>query len=139
MESKKVYQITKFNLIGKVIYTHKLMPELEEIIDHNKRAVYVYKKTKDRYPEVRLWKMSTSLPSNSFNKDEYEFLPYFADVTEDLPSSVKLQPKTYKNCQLMTETHGGYLQFYHKETKQILRIAMNSHTYYPVTNSPSLT
>lgn len=31
----------------------------------------------------------------------------------------------------MVEKHGGYLQFYHPSTKQILRIAMNSHYYIP--------
>ena len=31
----------------------------------------------------------------------------------------------------MTEKHGGYLQFFHFPTNEILKIAINSHTYTP--------
>lgn len=57
------------------------------------------------------------------------FMPFIADVIEDLPGSCKMEPKTYHNCKLMVERHGSYYQFYHEETNQVLRIAMNSHYY----------
>jgi len=127
-----VYMVRKFDLIGRTLYTYKLMPELIQ----KEKNIFLYKGTNDKYPKSDLFELTTSLSEykNLFNEDENEFLPYFADVTEDLPSSIKFQPKTYKNCQLMVEKHGAYLQFYHEPTKQILRIAINSNTYYPVTN-----
>lgn len=133
----KVYKVVKYNLIGIVLYTFKYMPELEcrEDIRQLKKQ-YFYKGTTQEYPKSHLWELTTSLSkyTNLFNEDENEFLPYFADVTEDVPNSAKFQPKTYYNCQLMVEKHGEYLQFFHKETNNILRIAINSHIYQPVTN-----
>ena len=142
---KQVYKIVKFDLKGKVIYTYKLMSELEAVVEQDKynqsKTKFYYKGTKREYGYSHLWELTTSIASykNIYNEDENEFLPYFADVTEDLPGWVKLEPKTYRNCQLMSEKHGGYLQFYHKPTKEVLRIAMNSNTYQPVTNQLSLT
>jgi len=70
---------------------------------------------------------------DSLSADEFPmFLPYFADVTQDLPGSCKFEPDTYKNCQLMAETHGSYLQFFDHNTKKKLRIAINSNIYNPV-------
>lgn len=138
---EKVYKVVQYNLIGIVLYTFKYMPELECVEDVRQlRKKYFYKGTTEEYPNSHLWELTTSLSKykNLFNEDENTLLPYFADVTEDIPSSVKLQPQTYHNCQLMVEKHGGYLQFFHKETNSILRIAINSHIYQPVTNSVSL-
>lgn len=134
---KKVYQIIKFDLIGKVLYTCALMDELEMRLDQNKTERFYYKGTNQEYQKSSLWTLSTTPKEGAIDANE-EFMPYFADVTEDLPGSVTkhgLKPKTYKNCQLMVAKHGGYLQFYYKgkgTQGEILRIAMNSHYYTPI-------
>lgn len=133
---KPVYLIIKFDLIGKVFYTYRLMTGLKEVINEGKPNIYEYEDGTE-YPSNSLFELTTQLSKykkeNLFKAEENEFLPYFADVTEDLPSHVKFEPKTYKNCQLMSQKHGGYLQFFHKPTGRILRIAMNSNIYRPVT------
>lgn len=67
------------------------------------------------------------------------FLPYFADITEDIniPKELKrkgLRPTTYESCHLMTQKKGGYYYYYyfydHTKKRELL-IAMNSHTYNP--------
>lgn len=127
---KKVYEIVEYNLIGKKLYTCKERPDLEmRIID--KRECFFHAGTNTKVFESHLWKYSTTPKTGAISPDE-QVMPYFADVTEDIPGSCKdLKPKTYKNCQLLTEKHGGYLQFWHEPTKQVLRIAMNSHIYKP--------
>lgn len=78
-----------------------------------------------------LWELTTTLKPNAIDSEE-TLLPYFADVTEDISPCYKIKAKTYKGCQLMSEKHGGYLQFYHAPTKEVLRIAMNSNYYTPI-------
>lgn len=135
---EKVYQIVKFDLIGKVLYTCALMEDLEMRLDHNKTERFYYKNTKEEYPKSHQWTLTTTKKEGAVDANE-EFMPYFADVTEDLPGSVTkyglLKPKTFKNCQLMVPKHNGYLQFYYKGEgvkDEILRIAMNSHYYTPI-------
>ncbi len=128
---KKVYQIIEFNLIGKKLYTCALMHDLEMRLDSNNKERFYYENTDEEYMKSHLWTLSTKPKEGAIDANE-ELMPYFADVTEDLPGSIKLKPKTFKNCQLMVPKHGGYLQFFHNETNQILRIAMNSHYYTPV-------
>lgn len=71
-----------------------------------------------------------SLIPKGVNMNEVEFLPYFADVTEDLPSSCKFfPPKTYHNCQLTTQLPNGYKVFRNHETGEDLKIAIHSNTY----------
>lgn len=138
---KPVYLIVKFDLIDKVLYTYRLIPHLKEVKILNKNNLevssFVYKESGINYGTSRLWKLTTDLSKYKketlFKAEENEFLPYFADVTQDLPGYLKIKPKTYKNCQLMAEKHAGYLQFYHEPTKDVLRIAMNSNIYRPVT------
>ena len=80
-------------------------------------------------------KLSANLGTakDRLSADEFPiFLPYFADVTADIPGYMNITPDTYKNCQLMTETHGAYLQFFDHKTETVLRIAINSNTYTPV-------
>lgn len=67
-----------------------------------------------------------------YDMDKVTHLPYFAKVIEDLPGSCKgLEPKVYERCQLTTQFPGGYLVFQDLESKQYLKIAMNSHYYEP--------
>jgi hypothetical protein len=125
---KKVFEITKYDLIGKVLYTSKERPDVECRESNGLKRFY---DSSGLLTISHLWEYTTIPKVNAVSADE-KFMPYFADVTEDLPGSVKLKPKTFKNCQLMTEKHGGYLQFWHPKTEQVLRIAMNSHYYTPV-------
>jgi len=132
----KIYYITKFNLIGATLYTHELAAEFDEA-PYIERKHFLINKVIGKVngeevtikPEPRYFTLSTK-PEGYPITDKY--LPYIATVTEDLPGSCKgLKAKVYLNCKLMTEKHGGYLQFWHPPTKQVLRIAMNSHTYTP--------
>ena len=125
-----VFKIVKFDLIGKVLYTSQEMPELEERTINN-RPEYFYKGTNEKYPTSHLWKLTSTKKQDAFSSTN-KYLPFYADVTEDVSPQYKKVAKTYKNCQLMTEKHGGYLQFYHPPTNHILRIAMNSHFYTPI-------
>jgi len=128
---KKVFEIVKYDLIGKVLYTSKERPDVEYRESNGLKRFY---DSNGLLPLSHLWEYTISPQVNAISADE-KFMPYFADVTEDLPGSATkhgLKPKTFKNCQLMTEKHGGYLQFYHPKTKQVLRIAMNSHYYTPI-------
>jgi hypothetical protein len=140
--SKTVYEIVKFDLKDAVLYTCKERPDLEAREDtenrynNGRKDIRFYPKGSNvPVASNRYWELSTTPPKVYISPDE-RFMPYFADVTEDLPSSYKrlLKPKTYKNCQLLSQKSGGYLEFYYKPTKQTLRIAMNSHTYEPVAN-----
>lgn len=127
----KVFQIVTFDLIGKKLKTFEEMPNLISKPDpkYPTKTIFVDKDSGEEYMRSRLWEMSNS-NAGCFPRSE-PFLPYFADVTED--TSVRtITPKTYHNCQLMTEKHGGYLQFFHKESGEVLRIALNSNYYTPL-------
>lgn len=127
-----VYKIVKYNLIGGVVFrTYEEMPELEGRVN-NGNIYYYYKDTNREYPHSHLWSLVLKNQETYISCKE-KFLPFFADVTEDLPSSCRMfEPKTWTNCQLMTEKHGGYLQFFHKPSGEVLRIALNSNYYTPV-------
>lgn len=76
--------------------------------------------------------LTSTLPVNAIEDKGQKFIDYFADVTEDLPGSCRFEPNTFKNCQLMTETPGGYLQFFDHQTNEVLKIAINSNIYSPL-------
>jgi len=126
----KVYEIKKYDLIGKTLYTCQERNDLE-MREVNKRQRFYEKGSNIEAFRSHLWEYSTTPKENAISPKE-KFMPYFADVTEDISKRYKFKPTTYKNCQLLTEKHGGYLQFWHEETKQVLRIAMNSHYYTPI-------
>lgn len=126
---KKVFEVIKYDLIGKALFTCKERPDLDYTEQHGK-VRFVNKDGSDAM-QSHLWEYRVNPKEGAFNPEE-RFLPYFADVIEDLPGSIKLKPKRFKNCQLLTEKHGGYLQFWHEPTKQVLRIALNSHYYEPI-------
>lgn len=126
-----VYKIVKYELIGKVFYTSEPMPNLEAREQAGKPTRFYDKTTNEEYMNSHLWELTTSTKHGAYSHLE-EYLPYIADVTQDRYVRSKLVPDTYKNCMLMTEKHGGYLQFFHAPTNEVLLIAMNSHTYEPV-------
>lgn len=138
-----VYEITEYSLIGKIINIFRERPDLKVVPgEHGQPDTYIdedgVKVVQNFRSELttRLedYKGSKGGVVDLLNADDFPiFLPFFADVTEDLPSSMKrIIPDTYKNCQLLTQKHGGYLEFFHHETKTTHRIAMNSNTYTPV-------
>lgn len=74
--SEKVYLITKFDLIGKILYTYKYMPELEKVDEGHGRIKYIDKETKREYYKSHLWnlqllyqntKMSSTLKIMNFS------------------------------------------------------------------------
>ena len=126
----KVYKIVKYDLIDKELFTCQEMPELE-MRENGKYKQYFYNGTNEEYTKSHLWELSITPKSNALPVTE-KLMPYFADVTEDVSGRYKQFATTYRDCQLMTERHGGYLQFWHEETKQVLRIAFNSNYYTPI-------
>lgn len=113
-----------------MLYTCEEMPDLEMREDRGSKRFYE-KGTNIEAFRTHLWSYAITPKVNAINPKE-RFMPYWADVTEDVSPKYKFKPTTYEGCQLMTEKHGGYLQFWHEPTKQVLRIAMNSHYYTPI-------
>jgi len=137
----KVYEITEYSLIGKILNVYQERSDLNVVVGANGQLDTYIDENGDKVIQnfrteftTRLndYKGKTDVVDLVDSKDFPKFLPFFADVTEDIPGYLKLSPKTYKNCQLLRQKHGGYLEFYDHETKKTLRIAINSHTYTPV-------
>lgn len=132
---KKIYIIRQYKMTDSTFYTHELLPIDDEItsikyLDNGDVKEVSYSDC--TYTANNYFSLSEKPKGYPYGNP---YLPYAATVTEDLPGSAKgLKPKVYENCQLMSEKHGGYLQFWHEPTKQVLRIAMNSHIYSPQNN-----
>lgn len=132
---KTVYEIREFDLVGEKMYTVLARPDVQ-VVDAEKG---IFKDENGIIPHNRHYKLINGLMDCVGMKlfsAENKFLPYFADVTQDIniPSALKgmLEPDTYKNCQLLAEKHGGCLQFFDHTTKEVHRIALNSNNYEPV-------
>lgn len=128
---KKVYEIWTYSLIGKTLYTFR---ERFDLTVHDETR-NTFKDSDGHLQDgnQQYFKLVTDLnkfPKDSLFKAEEEVLPYFADVTEDLPGWATWEPKTWKGCQLMTYKPSGYLMFKSQEGEE-LKIAMNSNTYAP--------
>jgi hypothetical protein len=126
-----IYEKKTYDLIGKVINVYHERPDLKviegKIVDENGN--------KPVTGPISTLTAVKPKDGELMAKHFHTYLPFFADVTQDLPTSslkVGLIPETYKNCQLLAETHGAYLQFFDWKTREIHRIAMNSNTYTPV-------
>ena len=130
-----VYEIVKYDMIGKMLHTYEEKPNLEyrDTNSGSSKGYYVKGTINEQAQRDWRWDYSTSIPKDAFPHTD-KFLPYFADVTEDIPAYLKRShnPQTWKGCQLMVEKHGGYLQFFHEPTGEVLRIAINSNTYRPL-------
>ena len=137
-----VYEVESYNLIGKIINVYKERPELKVVPgEHGEPDTFVDVNTGEKADVGFRADLTQHLDHyrgknnvQLVNKEDFPiYLPYFADVTQDLPGSKPkgLKPQTWKGCQLLTQKHGGYLEFYHHETKKTLRIAINSNTYEP--------
>ena len=130
----KVFEISEFSLIdGKTLYTYL---ERQDIVFDEIRKVFKDNEGVVQRPNNYFF-LTTDL--SLFNKEDLfsagtELLPYKAKVIQDLPGSVAkyLEPEQYPNCQLMGEKHGGYLQFKNLDNGEILRIAINSNYYEPI-------
>lgn len=142
-----VYELQTYNLIGKTIVVFQELPDYEVIkgkhgerdkfkdesgntVESNRFRTFTddfagfAKKLQENEKQMLLM-----LDKNNFPI----YLPYFANVTEDLPGYApkSMKPRTWEGCQLLTQKHGVYLEFYHHETKKTLRIAINSNIYEP--------
>ena len=140
-----VYEITEYNLIGKIINIFRERPDLKVVHgEHGQPDTYLDASGVKEVQNFRT-ELTTHLDDYAgskggvvdlLNADEFPiFLPFFADVTKDICTSARkigVIPDTYKGCQLLTQKHGGYLEFFHHETQKTLRIALNSNTYTPV-------
>jgi hypothetical protein len=127
----KVYKITTYEVGTEKFYTYTLLEVPNDKIktDNNGEITEIVGEYFSLKPN-RLHYFSFE-PKGIYEYKE-KFLPYFADVTEDINPTYKVEAKTYKNCQLMTEKHGGYLQFFHEGSGEVLRIAINSHYFTPI-------
>lgn len=129
---KTIYIIREYRVKDKVFHTHKAV-EFNEIIEVKKAydnelisvsgIVNGEKKKIERSTHCSLSSTPKGQPEGE------EFIPFTSNIREDIPGSIKLEPRVYKNCKLMTEKHGLNLQFYYPPEKKVLRIAMNSHVW----------
>jgi hypothetical protein len=130
-----VYEIREFDLIGDKMYTVLERTDVQ-VVDADKG---IFKDENGIIPRNGYYTLVTSLMGYAGKKlfsAENKFLPYFADVTQDrnIPEALKdkITLETYKNCQLLAEKHGAYLQFFDHATGEVHRIALNSNSYTPV-------
>jgi hypothetical protein len=132
-----VYEVETFNLIGKTIFLFLKVDTIKLVKEKNMPEKLINIKTGKpvvMHPRREYVQDLKEIQGGEvLNREDFPiYLPYFADVTEDLPGSVKFTPRTWTGCQLLTQKHGGYLEFYHHETEKTLRIAINSNGYEPV-------
>jgi hypothetical protein len=125
------YKVTDHNGKEKVFHTYLEQPNVSVVDAAN--GIYLEFGEKVFNKNLRVYQYATDLSKyknlHSFNE---KFLPFFADVTEDIPAQYTFKPKTYKRCQLLTEKYGNYLQFLDHESGEVLRIAINSNSYVAV-------
>lgn len=136
---KTVYSIFKYDLIGTIFYSYEVLGEFrDEDIKTEGNKIKIICPNGDTRKDVVLEpsrRRDLSFTPKGVNLRTEKFLPYFADVTQDINPIYQIEPKTFKNCQLMTEKYGeGYLQFFDHSTKEVHRIAMNSNYYIPITD-----
>ena len=119
-----VYLIREFNMIGATFHTHEkyTFNEYEVIVEGNKIKRAGVLDNNNRY-------YTLSLTPKGVDYLTTALLPYYAVVTEDMPSQYKFKPKVYSNCQLTTEKPGGYYIFKCLDSGKLLKIAINSHVY----------
>lgn len=131
----KIYRIWTFILKGATFKVHDTNPsDLLDPVNLRYSGSVLLSATSANGEQVipsRYYEISTK--PEGYSEDQ-KLLPYFADVTEDIPGSAPkgMVPKAYKHCQLTTQKPGGYLVFLHHESGKELKIAMNSHIYEPV-------
>lgn len=131
---ESIYLIRNYDIIDARFTTYEKLnfDKVEKIEENSFRC--------EKNNEIEYWNsgkyftISEVAEGEDYNK---VFLPYFADVTEDINIPIVLRrkglmPKKYKNCQLMTKKKGGYYYFYCHTKKKKLLIAINSHTYEPI-------
>lgn len=133
-----VYEVERFEMLDKTLFVF-VEDELNKLVkEKNQRPKLVNVKTGkpvSMHPRRFYVESLNDIHGDNFevvNRTTHPFnLPYKADVTQCIPGYLNIKSKTYKDCVLMTEKHGGYLQFFHPDTEKVLRIALNSNTYTP--------
>jgi hypothetical protein len=125
------YKVTDHKGKEKIFHTYEAQPNVS-VVDAAK-GIYMDGNYEVANKDLRVFQYDADLSNykNLYSFNE-KFLPFFADVTEDIPSQYTFKPKTYKSCQLLTEKHGNYMQFFDHESGKILRIAINSNTYVAI-------
>ena len=129
---KSIYLIYTYDLIGQVLKAYEeLKYDSIKVVDKNGKLEYHCTDLTQGHTEIlsdtRYYQVKEKKEGYNYND---KFLPYFADVTEDVSHS--FNPTTFKNCQLMCERRGLNLQFFDHNTQQVKLIAMNSNIYEPV-------
>jgi len=122
------YKVTDHKGKPKTFHTYLEQPKVS-VIDATE-GIFLVEGDRVYNRDLKYYKYTTDLKkydSVTLFSHDRELLPFFADVTEDLPG--QFDPLTYEQCQLMTEKRGGYLQFLHHGTGMTLVIAINSYTY----------
>ncbi|MFT6125850.1 MAG: hypothetical protein ACJAVA_000292 [Flavobacteriaceae bacterium] len=110
----ELYLIRVYDMVGEKLYTHESL------------GFFTEEESKEKIKNPHI-----SKESKGFKFSEDGLLPYFANVTEDIPGYLNFEPKTYKNAQLQMQKRGVYFFFTHKEKNDLL-IAINSNTYNPI-------
>lgn len=137
-DMKEIYSILTYNLMDNVSFqTYKSQGKYHIISERRNNYGPVFEcqvedGSKVTFESNRYGVYSSNISPDMFNYED-KLLPYFADVKEDLPGWVakKVKAEVFENLQLMTEKHGGYLQFWDPVNQEAKRIAMNSNTYTP--------
>lgn len=70
--------------------------------------------------------LTETKPKDAIDITGLKLLPHYSDIKQDTNHRLG-EPKIYRECQLMAETRGGYLYYWHKPTQQKLLIAINSN------------
>jgi len=125
------YKVTDHKGKEKVFHTYE--PQSNVSVVDVAKGIYLEFGEKVFNKDLRIYQYTTDLSKfeNLYNFS-VNFLPFFADVTQDLSPKYTFEPRRYKRCQLLTEKHGSYLQFFDHERGEVLRIAINSNTYVAV-------
>lgn len=126
---EQVFKIREYDMIGKKVYAYVDLGFIKKEYIEKKNGIIV---KAGSHKENKNFGITLSNNLKGVDAEKNLFLPYFADVTEDVPAYYKFKPKVFKNCQLMIETRGNYNFFYHKKTDTKLLIAINSNFYQPI-------
>ena len=130
-----IYKILVYKMVDKTIECYIPIGVDSIISDNEYKIVAVVDGVTTDYFKKTKYYNNYSLTPIGFEYNDNKYLPYFAEVNEDVKQSFKKFAKIYPNCQLMMQKHGGYLQFYSHADKKVLRIALNSHNYTPCKNN----
>lgn len=128
----EIFKIKPYEMKGETLHTFESLGHFapEDINKDANRKIMTVKRDGEVIQANKYSYLSEIKKGVSHKED---FLNYYADVTQCINASYGIEPQTYKNCQLMTETRGGYLFFKDFKSGEKRLIAINSHIYNPIT------